>query len=276
MTNGLQDRVHVGLGCVEDSVGAGIVGVSHQLALALALGLVCTVQLLDQLDNGTADVVHVENGWSSVEAASVEVVRVGHGDFGKSVKVALLDGFRDLEHAFGDDGLDAVLEQRRSLDGALHASGGRGALFGVADDTDERLEVGPVRLGSHLNSETVSSGRLLAALPSDVAAKEGAAGRPTTLTSNARELGAGYLGLQLVQCGERGDEGGESRGRRSETSGSGEVVLRAYVHGPFRELSSKSTLALDQEWSATLCGPLCIVKLYDLTLGRLASLASLA
>ena len=66
--------------------------------------------------------------------------------------------------------LDAVLEERGRLDGALHARGGGGALLGVVDDADDGVEGGPVGFGRDLNREGVGAVGLGALFPGDEAA----------------------------------------------------------------------------------------------------------
>ena len=51
--------------------------------------------------------------------------------------------------------VDTVLEERGSLDGALHAASGRGPLFVVRNDADEGVHDWPVGLGGYLDSERV-------------------------------------------------------------------------------------------------------------------------
>ena len=174
MSDRLQHYLNILLRSVQYRIRSSIISVRYQFALPLFL--ICPVQLFHQLNNGTADIVHVEDGWGSVETASVEVVGVGHGDFCESVKIALLDGFRDLDHSIGNDGGDTVLKEGRGSDGTLHAGGGGGALFGVRDDTDESLEIGPVRLRGDFDSERVLAGGVFSALPGDVASEEGSTG----------------------------------------------------------------------------------------------------
>jgi len=53
----------------------------------------------------------------------MELVRIPHRDARERVKVLLENGIGDALHPLRDNVRDAVLEERRGLDGALHAAG---------------------------------------------------------------------------------------------------------------------------------------------------------
>ena len=141
------------------------------------------VVLCHDADDRATDIVHVKDGRVGVERNGVELVRVFHRDGCKCVKVAFSDGFGDIAHPIGDDG-EALWEESRSLDGALHAGGGGGTLLVVGDDTDEGVHVGPVSLGCDLFGEGVGAVSRGAFSPCDEPAEEGTAGRTRALTSN--------------------------------------------------------------------------------------------
>ena len=53
----------------------------------------------------------------------MELVRILHRDAREGIKVLLENSIGDALHPLRNDMRDAVLEERRSLDGALHAAG---------------------------------------------------------------------------------------------------------------------------------------------------------
>lgn len=161
---------------VDHRVWSGVVGVGCDVALASGDG--GAVELADEGHDGSGHVVHVEDGRLGVEAAGVELVRVLHGDLSESVKVFGADGFRDSLHALRHDMLDAMLQQGRGLNGALHACCRRRSFFEVGHDANESLQVGPVRLRGDLHSIRVLAVGLLPHLPRDKATKDGSAGGP--------------------------------------------------------------------------------------------------
>ena len=84
--------------------------------------------------------------------------------------------------------VDTVLEERGSLDGTLHAAGGRGTFLVVRNDADEGVHGWPVGLGSYLDSERVFACGRFTFLPCDEASEEGSTGGTGTLTSDDREV----------------------------------------------------------------------------------------
>lgn len=117
----LNDLLDILLLRVDHRVRASIVGIGSLVTLALLDAQ--PVVLDDHADDGTADVVHVEDRGFGVEADGVEGVAVCHRDPREGVKVPVLDRCRDCRHASGDDLLDTMLEESGGLDGALHATG---------------------------------------------------------------------------------------------------------------------------------------------------------
>lgn len=138
----------------------------------------------------------------------MELVGIGHGDLREGVKVPREDGFGDAVHAFWDDVLDAVLEERGGLDGALHATRGARAFLVIGNDTDEGLHLGPVLPGCDLYGERIVSGWIGAHLPGDEASEKRSACGPGALSGDEGKDGGGDG--EGVQMGERCDEGGES------------------------------------------------------------------
>ena len=86
---------------VQDRIRTGIVRVGYD-ALATRFDA-SAINLFDELNNASANIVHVEDGRRRVEARRVEVVGIGHGDAGKRVKVLGLDRCADLCHALRYD-----------------------------------------------------------------------------------------------------------------------------------------------------------------------------
>jgi hypothetical protein len=110
----------------------------------------------------------------------VELVHVCHGDARKGIKVSFQDGVG-------------------GLDGALHAGCVGCALFGVGDDEDEGVDVGPVGFGGRLDSEGVCAIWEGANFPCDEATEEGAAGGAGALARDEGELG-GCAGQVVEGC----------------------------------------------------------------------------
>lgn len=233
--NELNDLLDVLLRCVDDRVGAGIVGVAG-LEVAGRLDREAVV-LGDDGDDGARDVVHVRDRGVGVKRDGVELVGVLHGDLRKGVEVAGADRIRNLRHAAGHGLLDAVLEELGGLNGALHARGRRRRLLHIGDNADERVDVRPVRLRRDLDRERVGAVCLDTLLPGDVAAEEGAARRARALTRNDGEVGG--VGGELVESGQGGNKGREtSRGRRKTSCGR-EVVLRGDMDLEARDLIAR-------------------------------------
>lgn len=170
----LEDILDVLLQSIDDGVGTGIIGIRSLVPLASRHAR--PVVLDDHTDDRATDVVQIEDGGFGVKADRVERVAVCHRDPREAVKVLLLDGGGDRLHACGDDLLDAVLEERGGLYGALHAACRRSALLGVADDADEGVHLGPVGLGCDLDGERVGAVGADALLPGNESAVERSAG----------------------------------------------------------------------------------------------------
>lgn len=198
-----EDEGHVLFECVDNGVGSGVKCVGGD---DLAGG---TVELFDNGDDGSRDVIEVEDGRGGVETNGVERVAISHGEFGKFGKVSSLDSLRDRFHPLGDDP-ETLLQEGRCLYCLLHAGGGRRALLGVADNTDKSVHLGPVLSRGDLLGERVGAGRIGTFTPSDEASKERPAGRARALAGDEGELG-GRL-WEGVEGGERCDEGGKTRG----------------------------------------------------------------
>jgi hypothetical protein len=105
--DGRDNRWHPFLQCVNNGIGSSIKRVPRNDTMSSSLA--CAVDLLDNGDNGSADVVEVENGWRGIETTSVEIVGIHHGNFGKRFKVPLLDRFGNIVHSFWDQ-CESVLE----------------------------------------------------------------------------------------------------------------------------------------------------------------------
>ena len=71
------------------------------------------VEAMDQGDHLLGGVVEVEEGREGIQAGGVELVALLHGEFAKSLKVALLDVPNHLGHALWDQHFCTVLEDRR-------------------------------------------------------------------------------------------------------------------------------------------------------------------
>lgn len=112
-----EDEGHVLLESVDDGVGSGVKCVGGD---DLAGG---TVELFDNSDDGSGDVVEVEDGRCGVEADGMERVAVDHGELSKFGKVSSLDSLRDRIHPFGDD-QETLLQEGRCLYSLLHAGSG--------------------------------------------------------------------------------------------------------------------------------------------------------
>ena len=80
--------------------------------------------------------------------------------------------------------LGAVLEQRGSFDGTLHADGGGSAFLVVRNDADEGMHGWPVGLGSYLDSKRIFPCRRFTLLPCDEASEKGSTSGAGTLTSD--------------------------------------------------------------------------------------------
>ena len=188
MLHGAQDCGHVLFTHVQHGIGTSVKGIgSHRILSSLSSR---TIQLLYDLHNGTRRVVHVKDRRSRVQAAGVEVVRVGHGDACKGAKVAGRNGFRHGTHSLRDHMTDAVLQQRRRLDRLLHAARGRRALLAIVHHTNQDVQVGPVFAIRHRHSKGVGAVVSRAHIPRDKAAKHGATSRATSTARNHRELRA--------------------------------------------------------------------------------------
>ena len=181
---------HVLLQNVDDRVRPGIERI-RCLELATAARDRDAVVLDDERDDRPAHVVQVKDRGFGIERDGVELVRVAHRHARKGVKVARADRLRDGAHALGDDRGDAVREERRGLDGALHPRGGRRGLLVVGHDADEGVQLGPVRARCDLDREGVAAVRGGAHLPGDEPAKEGAAGGAGALACDEGEGGGG-------------------------------------------------------------------------------------
>lgn len=126
----------------------------------------------NESDDGTAHVIHVEDGRFGVEANCVERIGVRHRDLGESSEVTITNGFGDVFHPLGYDNIDAMLEKGRSFDGPLHAGGGAGSFLMVRDDADDGVHLGPVISWSNLDGKTVRSIRICTSLPGNESAEE--------------------------------------------------------------------------------------------------------
>lgn len=115
--DGAEDDRHVLLERVDDGVGSRVKCVGGDY---LAGG---TVELFDNGDDSSRDVVEVEDGRGGVETDGVERVAVGHGELGKFGKVSSLDSLRDRIHPLGDDP-KTLLQEGRCLYSLLHAGSG--------------------------------------------------------------------------------------------------------------------------------------------------------
>src|SRR5882724_2868449 len=94
---------------VYDRVGTSIVSVRcFELAVRRHRD---TVVFDNQGDNGSTNVVHVENWRVRVQRNSMKLVRILHSDLCKDAKVLGLDGIADGSHAGRDNILDAMLEK---------------------------------------------------------------------------------------------------------------------------------------------------------------------
>lgn len=216
----LHDLLDILLEGIDDRIGARIVRV-RRLAPKTLLDAHAVV-LNDERDDRTAHVVHVEDGRLGVERDGMELVRVRHRNLRELVEIARADRRGDGIHALRDDVRDAVLEERGSLDGALHAAGGGGALLVVGDDANEGVDFGPVRLGRDFDGEGVGTVGTGALFPGDEAAEKGAAGGSGALAGDEGEGGGGDG--EFVELGEGKNKGGKSGCRRREAGGGGEVV----------------------------------------------------
>ncbi|KAF5385921.1 hypothetical protein D9615_002600 [Tricholomella constricta] len=217
----LHNLLHVLLQRIDDRIRARVVRIRRPPPQALLHAH--AVVLHNQSDDGPAHVVHIKDGRLRVERDGMELVRVRHRHLCERIKVPALDRRGYSGHALGHDVGDAVLEEGRGLDGALHAAGGGGALFVIGDDADEGVHVGPVGLWCDLDGERVLSVGARALFPGDEAAVERAAGRAGALACDEGERGGGDG--ERIKLGEGGDEGGEAGGGGREASGGGEVVV---------------------------------------------------
>jgi hypothetical protein len=77
------------------SVGPGVECVCAKIAAGRL------VQRVHSGDHRAADVVHVENWRESIEACSVKLVAVHHGDVGKGFEVSLEKGITDVTQWLG-------------------------------------------------------------------------------------------------------------------------------------------------------------------------------
>lgn len=200
--DGAEDEGHILLKSVNDGVGSGVKCVGGD---DLAGG---TVELFDNSDDGSGNVVEVEDGRCGVEADGMERVAVGHGELGKFGEVSSLDSLRDLIHAFGDDP-ETLLQKGRCLYGLLHTGSGRSPLLGITDNTNKGVHLGPVLSRSNLFGERVGASRVCTFTPSDEASKERSAGRARALAGDEGKLG-GRLG-EGIERSERCNEGGQTR-----------------------------------------------------------------
>ena len=142
--NELCNLADIGGERVDDGVWACIVRVS-------SLGFLReTVVFGDDGDDGAADVVHVKYRWVGIKSDGMELVGVPHGDLRKVAEVLVCDGALDIGHTGGDDGADAMLEERGGDDGALHATGTAGAFLCVVHNADEGFHLWPVGLRGDL------------------------------------------------------------------------------------------------------------------------------
>mmetsp|Transcript_41440 Transcript_41440/g.133720 ORF Transcript_41440/g.133720 Transcript_41440/m.133720 type:complete len:330 (-) Transcript_41440:195-1184(-) len=222
---GGQHRGQVPLESEEDSVGAGVEGVP-------ADGLSGSfVEGVHHSHDGSRGVIHVEDGRVRVEAGGVELVRVAHHQLRHLAEIARLVRGLHLGQPARHDGSGAVREQRRGVDGRLHARSRRDCLLGVRDDEDQHLQLRPVRLVRHLPGARVDAVGALTHVPRHKAARERAASGAGPHARDARELVGERVG-QAVQLGEGEGEGCVPRRRRREPRRGRKVVFR---HDPHAE-----------------------------------------
>jgi hypothetical protein len=84
--------------------------------------------------------------------------------------------------------IDTVLKEGGSLDGTLHAAGGRSTFLVVRNEADKGMHIWPVGLGGYLDSERVFAFQRFTFVPCDKAPEEGSTSRARTLTSDNREV----------------------------------------------------------------------------------------
>lgn len=73
---------------------------------------VVAVVAVDEVDDSARDVIEVEDGRVSVQAGSVELVTILHGQLSEGSKVPLPDGTDHLLHPTRDDTVCTILEDR--------------------------------------------------------------------------------------------------------------------------------------------------------------------